>query len=50
MKRSVPAVPFLALGAVFIAVGAAGNRTFLVLGLAFMAIGAVFFAKQRRGG
>jgi hypothetical protein len=40
---------FLALGVVFLAVGASGRAHFIALGVAFLAIGVVFLVRDRRG-
>jgi hypothetical protein len=46
MRRRQAAVPFLTLGVGLIAVGLAGNKTFLYVGLPFLILG---FAMLRRG-
>ena len=49
MKRK-PAMPFLVVGIAFLALGVAGQRAFLPIGLVFFVLGVVFFARERRAG
>ena len=49
-KRTVPpGAPLIALGVVFIAIGASGQRAFIAIGAAFAVIGFAMLAKARRG-
>lgn len=50
MRPNRPARIFLILGASFIAIGIATNRTFLAIGLAFLAIAVVSLVRERRRG
>jgi glucose dehydrogenase len=40
--------PFIALGVAFIALGAAGSRTFLYVGIVFVVVGFILLARARR--
>ena len=47
MRRVVTAaVPFVAIGAAFTAVGLSGQKTLLVIGIAFMALGLVLLTRK----
>lgn len=50
MRLHRPARVFLVLGASFIAIGVATNRTFLAIGLAFLAIAVAALVRERREG
>lgn len=50
MSAARSGFPLIALGTVFLALGATGQRAFLALGLAFLAIGAVLLVRARREG
>ena len=50
-RLSRGAIPFIALGTAFLGVGAAGQRTFIYVGVVFLAIGIAIIVKRsgRRG-
>jgi hypothetical protein len=47
-KTARSTVPFFVLGVAFVAIGVAGNRVFIAIGLAFMAIYFAQVARARR--
>lgn len=50
MRPNRSARVFLVLGASFIAIGIATNRTFLAIGFAFLAIAVAALVRERRRG
>jgi uncharacterized membrane protein len=46
--KSTRGTVFLALGIVFLAIGASGQRSFLGIGIAFLAVGLAFSAREHR--
>ena len=46
--KGKPAVPFLAIGVAFLAIGVSRQRTFLGIGAAFLAIGVALLVRQER--
>ena len=50
MRPNRPARVFLILGASFLAIGIATNKSFLAIGFAFLAIAVVALVRERRRG
>jgi hypothetical protein len=46
-QRKPPAIVFVGLGVVFLALGISTNRTFTIVGAAFLFVGAVMLVRRR---
>jgi LPXTG-motif cell wall-anchored protein len=48
MVKPLHAYPFIALGVVFIALGATGKNAFYAIGIVFLALGFIILVRSRR--